>query len=267
MSIASEIERINSNIEAAYDACDDQGAIMPQTQNSANLASTISGIPALRLEVVQTKPESNIKTNVIYLIPNGGSDADNRYDEWIYVDGSWELIGGASVDLSDYATRSEIPTSVSELQNDAGYVTQEELSDAGYTTIDEVLSEGFIYQSDLNKAVEPIRKRMPYIISMRPSGADLISWIGVKDIMIACFDMSSQDMLRPVYICVHQLNTPNFLWVTLDKVKYDGTNAVFHAHSFDPVTGTVMTYSKTIAVEDGLFALDHVGSYTLNSAS
>lgn len=46
MSIASEITRINTNIANAYTACDGKGVTMPQTQNSANLATTISSIPS-----------------------------------------------------------------------------------------------------------------------------------------------------------------------------------------------------------------------------
>ena len=46
MSIASEITRINTNIANAYTACNGKGATMPQTQNSANLATTISSIPS-----------------------------------------------------------------------------------------------------------------------------------------------------------------------------------------------------------------------------
>ncbi|MBR1533432.1 MAG: hypothetical protein IJ639_03635 [Ruminococcus sp.] len=44
MSIASEITRIQNNIAEAYDACEEKGAAMPQTQNSANLADTIGSI-------------------------------------------------------------------------------------------------------------------------------------------------------------------------------------------------------------------------------
>ena len=46
MSISGEISRINGNITAAYNACQHKGATMPQTQNSANLAATIAGIPS-----------------------------------------------------------------------------------------------------------------------------------------------------------------------------------------------------------------------------
>ena len=44
MSVQSEISRIKSNIESAYDALASKGATMPQTQNSENLASTAQSI-------------------------------------------------------------------------------------------------------------------------------------------------------------------------------------------------------------------------------
>lgn len=44
MTIASEITRINNNIASAYTACNNKGATMPATQNSANLATTIGTI-------------------------------------------------------------------------------------------------------------------------------------------------------------------------------------------------------------------------------
>ena len=44
MSIASEITRIQDNISDAYTAAQAKGATMPATQNSDNLATTISTI-------------------------------------------------------------------------------------------------------------------------------------------------------------------------------------------------------------------------------
>ena len=70
LSIASEINRINQNIAAAYSACDEKRAPCSTARNSANLADTIAGISSLRFEIAAEKPTSNIKTNVIYLIPN-----------------------------------------------------------------------------------------------------------------------------------------------------------------------------------------------------
>lgn len=44
MSISSEIQRINTNIANAYTQAGNKGATLPQVQNSANLAETISSI-------------------------------------------------------------------------------------------------------------------------------------------------------------------------------------------------------------------------------
>lgn len=44
MSIASEINRIKSNISDAYTTCGENMATMPQTENSENLSQTISTI-------------------------------------------------------------------------------------------------------------------------------------------------------------------------------------------------------------------------------
>ena len=45
MSIQNEINRINENIASTYSALSDMGATMPETQNSANMASTVRTIP------------------------------------------------------------------------------------------------------------------------------------------------------------------------------------------------------------------------------
>lgn len=44
MSIASEITRINNNIASAYSKVEEKGGTLPETQNSANLATAIDSI-------------------------------------------------------------------------------------------------------------------------------------------------------------------------------------------------------------------------------
>jgi hypothetical protein len=46
MTIASEIQRIEGNISAAYSAADAKGATIPATENSDNLATCIASIPS-----------------------------------------------------------------------------------------------------------------------------------------------------------------------------------------------------------------------------
>lgn len=80
----------------------------------------------------------------IYLVPNN-TGTNDLYIEWIYVNDEWEKFGsGTSIsldgyateewveqqgyltshqDISDLAKKNEIPSKVSQLQNDSGYIT------------------------------------------------------------------------------------------------------------------------------------------------
>lgn len=61
----------------------------------------------VQVEVVDVLPTENIKENVIYLVPNGSS-GENYYDECMYVNGKWEVIGNTKIDLSNYYTKDEV---------------------------------------------------------------------------------------------------------------------------------------------------------------
>ena len=83
--------------------------------------SLIGRISSLELIKVDALPTENIKTSAIYLVPKDQSEENNIYTEYIYMDVKWEIIGDTSVDLSQYALKTEIPTKLSQLQNDANY--------------------------------------------------------------------------------------------------------------------------------------------------
>ena len=46
------------------------------------------------------------------MVPIGVTDYDNKYDEYIVIDGIIEPVGNWSVDLSDYATKDEVNTAL-----------------------------------------------------------------------------------------------------------------------------------------------------------
>ena len=114
-------------------------------------------------EISNGKPNISLPLEgVLYLVPSGNTSG-NLYDEYVYVNNEWELFGGASIDLSGYATQSwvqqqgyltthqdisgkansadlanvatsgnyrdliETPTNISELYNDMGYITDQDI--------------------------------------------------------------------------------------------------------------------------------------------
>ncbi|MGN0665333.1 MAG: hypothetical protein ACI4KF_02270 [Huintestinicola sp.] len=52
--------------------------------------------------------------NKMYLVPKSVGSQGNIYDEYLYIDGEWELIGNGDVDLSGYIRLDDIHVPTSE---------------------------------------------------------------------------------------------------------------------------------------------------------
>lgn len=61
--------------------------------------------------IVEQLPNSDIKSNKVYLVPNKDGQDNNVYIEYCYINNVWEKLGEfkAEVDLSEYAKKTEIP--------------------------------------------------------------------------------------------------------------------------------------------------------------
>lgn len=77
------------------------------------LYSELSTIPKFEVQVVSALPTEGIRNDVVYLVPGDGESPD-LYTEYIYVtpeegESYWEILGSQRIDLSNYATKDEIP--------------------------------------------------------------------------------------------------------------------------------------------------------------
>ena len=130
----------------------------PLTEGSVDwkIAQALVDFDALKRKIVADLPAEG-EANVIYMVANDQGD-NNIYDEYMWLNGEWEILGNTSVDLTNYYTKSEVytkseidntfatlaalnnyalksdiptvPTKVSELQNDLGFLTEhQDLSD------------------------------------------------------------------------------------------------------------------------------------------
>ena len=69
----------------------------------------VSAIPKFSISVVTELPATDISTTTIYLLKTG-SEANNLYTEYIYVDSKWETLGTQKMDMSDYLTKTDAST-------------------------------------------------------------------------------------------------------------------------------------------------------------
>lgn len=83
------------------------------TTYDAKIKAYIMGLNSSK---VQLKPVSTLPTTgedgIIYLVPNNGT-GQNVKDEYVWINGAYELLGTTAVDLSGYYTKEEIVTVLS----------------------------------------------------------------------------------------------------------------------------------------------------------
>ena len=61
----------------------------------------LSAIPKFAIQVVTSLPTTNISSTTVYLL-SSGSETNNLYTEYIYVNNKWEKLGEQKVDLTNY---------------------------------------------------------------------------------------------------------------------------------------------------------------------
>ncbi len=93
-----------------------------ETYTREEVKSLLSAIPKFSIQPVDELPTEDISTTTVYLLKYG-EDAQDLYQEYIYVNGNWEYLGSQKVDLSGYALKTDIPTTAS----DIGAVTDDEV--------------------------------------------------------------------------------------------------------------------------------------------
>ena len=99
----AEIKRIDGELANKPNAAD----------ITKQIAEAVAGADHLRREIVEALPEiSEADPNVIYMVPTGLQEDDNKYHEWILINGVFEPVGSWEVDLSDYAKIKDVDTAL-----------------------------------------------------------------------------------------------------------------------------------------------------------
>lgn len=76
----------------------------PKKYVDDKITVAVSGI--LKRAIVETLPIQDIDPNTIYMILKTDPELHNVYDEWMYINNEWELIGTTEVDLTNYLAKN-----------------------------------------------------------------------------------------------------------------------------------------------------------------
>lgn len=70
------------------------------------IAQAVTNAAHIKFQAADSLPETG-EINVIYLVPNGATGG-NIKDEYMWIDGKWEVLGSTAMDLSGYWSKEEL---------------------------------------------------------------------------------------------------------------------------------------------------------------
>ena len=82
---------------------DDSTTSNNKTWSSNKVAAELANA-GFSVQIVQELPVSG-DTHTIYFVPETGGETGDAYDEYMYIDNTWEKVGSTRIDLSEYAKK------------------------------------------------------------------------------------------------------------------------------------------------------------------
>ena len=107
-NLETEISNIKSSIQAVRSEIDTKIAQANHlTYKKLSAGQTLNDIDTTASDIDRT----------VFLVPTDDSDTNNKYYEYMYVDGQFEKIGSWATNLSGYVTQTALNTAVGNLQD------------------------------------------------------------------------------------------------------------------------------------------------------
>jgi hypothetical protein len=100
-------------INSTTDNIDDNTVSTEKTYSSVKIENkintieeTISGV--IKRDIVSALPQDNIDNSTIYMVLKENGAENNIYDEYMYINSNWELIGNTEINLNNYYSKEEV---------------------------------------------------------------------------------------------------------------------------------------------------------------
>ena len=112
-SSAEEFETLTQNIETLKTSLNN---VYTKDQTNTAIAAAVANSAHLSRKIVESYDDIDVTADdahlYIYMVPNGFQANDDKYDEYVVIDGVIEKVGSWEVDLSNYATKDEVAKKV-----------------------------------------------------------------------------------------------------------------------------------------------------------
>jgi hypothetical protein len=145
-----------------------------QTYSKNEVLELVGKLGGLSIEAVDTLPTSEIIPNTLYLVKCETEENQNIYEEYIYINDKWELIGTTKIDLSNYVQKDEVMPIVEENSDEVDTLELEEVD-----TLTVGKSDNYNVESDdqvpTTKAVKQIvDEKIANLVNSAPETLDTL---------------------------------------------------------------------------------------------
>ena len=115
---------------------------VPNLATKTYVGEQIANAEHLKREIVTVLPsDTEASDNIIYMLKVESATGNDKYQEYMKIDGTVQMVGDTSVDLTDYAKTADIPTTVAQLTDSADYAKKTDLhSHTNKTVLDGITS-------------------------------------------------------------------------------------------------------------------------------
>lgn len=85
-----------------------------KSQTDTAIATAVANASHLKYEIVASLPTESISETTIYLVAKQTAEGQNAYTEYLRINGAWEAIGDTMIDMTQYYTKTETDSAITE---------------------------------------------------------------------------------------------------------------------------------------------------------
>lgn len=112
----ADVETVNAALNTKADAEDVYTKLEVNNKVATDISAAIAAANHLKRKVANTVEDIDLDAidaeQYIYMVPTGLQAEDDKYDEYMVIDGIIEKVGSWEVNLSDYAKKTDLDTKV-----------------------------------------------------------------------------------------------------------------------------------------------------------
>ena len=94
-----------------------QDVVYPDVASKEYAKSLLGNAVGISFQLVSELPTNNILPNTIYLKPKQDIATNNIYNEYIYINGMWELIGDTQINVNDFASKDFVNEKIGDIES------------------------------------------------------------------------------------------------------------------------------------------------------